>query len=203
MSVEKIYKRRFGVGTIVKWSVTAVVLIVALVVAGRWLAWRMAHVVTDAGFVKAHVVEVAPEVPAKVLKVLVKEGDLVQAGQPLVELDDTDYGQREQMAAADVRTLAAQKDVAAAKLALASGDVPAQIHAAEAAVAAARQQRAQAAANVTYLAAQHRRLSALLEQKAIGRAKFDEIDAAYKAARAASEAAEAQIRAAEAKLAEA
>ena len=203
MSEEKVSKRRFTVGAIVKWSVTAVVLFAALVVAARWLAWRMGHVVTDAGFVKAHVVEVAPEVPAKVLKVLVKEGDLVQAGQPLVELDDTDYSQREQMAAADVRTLAAQKELAAAKLALASGDVPAQIRAAEAAVAAAKQQREQAAANETYLAAQHRRLSALLEQKAIGRAKFDEIDAAYKAARAASEAAEAQIRAAEAKLAEA
>jgi len=200
---EEVKQEGSRTGTIIKWSVTAVILVMALIVSVRWLTWRMEHVVTDAGFVKAHVVVIAPEVPGKILSLLVKEGDVVQAGQVIAELDATDYSQRVDMAAAEVRQFVAQKDLATAKLALATGDVPAQIHAAEATEVATRQAQVQARANEAYLAAQHRRLSALLEQRAIGRAKFDEIDAAYKTACAASEASEAQVLVASAKLAEA
>lgn len=191
------------VTTWVKRIALVVVLLVALVAGGRWLAWRMAHVVTDAGFVKADITEVAPEVPAKVLKIHVKEGDRVQAGQLLMELDDKEFSDKEAIAEAEVRLLTAQIGVQQAKLAFSQGDVPAAIRAAEAAVAAAKEVETQARAQEAFLAKQERRFAALAEQKAVGRARFEEIEAQSKAAHAAAEAAAAQVKAAEGKLAEA
>lgn len=190
-------------GRIAQWALLSLLLIVALVWGGRWLVWRMGHVVTDAGFVKADITEVAPELPGKVTRVYVKEGDQIQAGELLFELDADELSDREGVAAAEVAFAEAKIGEFAAKQRLAEETVPAQIKAAEAAAAAARGNLRQAQAQRDYLAKQQRRFAALLADQAIGRARFDEIDAALQSAEAAVSAAEAQSRAAEAKVAEA
>lgn len=82
---------------------------VALVVGGGiWLNGRGKEVTDDAQ-VEGHVVNIAPRVSGQVKKVLVKDNQLVKAGDVLVELDDRDY---------QVRLAAARADLAAAKAAL-------------------------------------------------------------------------------------
>ncbi len=71
----------------------AVIALLVLVWIADWLVYRLTHVTSDAGFVKADMVEISPLVPGHVKEVLVDEGAQIKAGQPLVTLDDRDYQQ--------------------------------------------------------------------------------------------------------------
>ena len=72
---------------------------------GLWARGRGKEVTDDAQ-VEGHVVNVAPRVSGQVKKVLVKDNQVVKAGDVLVEIDDRDY---------QVRLAAARADLAAAK----------------------------------------------------------------------------------------
>ncbi len=191
---------------LVRWTKIALVVAVLVIVlawGGHWLAWRLGHVVTNAGFVKADITLVSPEVPARIEKILVDEGDPVKPGQLLVVLDRASLDDQVKVAEGKVAVMEGKVARYRAKLELARREVPAAIDAARAALEAARKKEDQARAREAYLRRQRERFQGLLDDEAIGRARFDEIDAAWKAAAADLAAARAGVAAAEAQVARA
>lgn len=180
-----------------------VALLAGLVWGGRWVVWRIGHVSTDAGFVKAEIANVAPQVAGKILAVRVVEGERVHKGDTLVEIDPAEQERRIAQAEAAVATAHAQVAQARQGYALARAQVPAAIAAAEAGLAATRTQVAKARSNRDRWARQLTRFQALVAERAVGRARFEEVESATVAADSDLAAAEAQVELAKARLAEA
>src|SRR5690349_12680611 len=76
---------------IVKWTVLAIVLIIALIVGIPWALHALATVSTDDAYVNGHVTAVAPRVPGQVAKVFVDDNNRVRKGDLLVQLDKEPY----------------------------------------------------------------------------------------------------------------
>jgi len=179
-----------------------VILLVGAVLSGRWLAFRFTHISTEAAYVKADMAEVTPEVPGQVVEVAVQEGETVQQGQLLVRLEGESRQHAREQAESQVRQ---REDVVHRQEVLVEKTrklLAASESAATAAVEAAKAQLAKAQAQRDYLLLQEQRFAALLAEKAVQRARYDEIHAAAVAARADVEAASQALAAAEAKLAE-
>jgi multidrug resistance efflux pump len=81
-----------------------IVALVALIWFGKWLTYRMTHATTNAAFVKADLVDLAPLVYGHVSEILVDEGHSVKKGDVLAVLDDRDYKQALGKAQAYFRT---------------------------------------------------------------------------------------------------
>lgn len=190
-------------GRKIAFIIGIVVLVIGAVISARWVVWRLGHAVTDAAYVEADIANVAPHVAGKIVAVEVHEGERVHAGQVLFRIDPSEYDRK--VAAASAVLTAARAAAARARsgLALARKTVPADIAAARAGVAAARSQLAKAEANLARWEKQEQRFRRLLEARAVGRAQFEQVDTAWKAARADVEAARAAVKAAEARLAQA
>lgn len=179
-----------------------VVLGVGAFLSARWLHFRFTHVSTDAAYVKADMAELAPQVPGQVVEVLVAEGERVLRGQPLVRLEGEGLRHTREQAEGKVKQLeeiVARQQITVEKTRklLAASE-----RAAEAALEAAGAQLTKAQAHRDYLATQERRFAALLAQRALPKARFDEVHAGFVAAQADVEAAIQALKAAEAKLAE-
>jgi len=200
--VEKKQARRPAV-RVIGAAAAAVALLVGAAFGVRWLVFRLTHVTTDAAYVKADMVAVAPEIPGRVTSVPVREGDRVRQGQVLLTIEDTEWQQRERQGQAALDQATEQVALREATLARTRATVEAAERAAEAGVEAARQQQAKADAGVVYLEAQERRLRALLEEQAVPKARWDETHAAADAARADLAAAREGVSVAEARLREA
>ncbi len=186
-----------------QWGIVAIVLLAALLVSGRWLVWRLGHVVTNAAFIKADITQVAPELPARILAIDVVEGQRVEAGQILMRLDSRVFDDQEKMAAAAVGHLEAKVERYKAKHERARREVPALIEAARQALLAAEEQERRARSQEEFLAKQKARFAALLDEQAVGKARYEEVEAGWRAAHAAAAAAAAKVGAARAKLREA
>jgi multidrug resistance efflux pump len=78
--------------------------LLALIWFGKWLTYRMTHATTNAAFVKADLVDLAPLVYGHVSEILVDEGHSVKKGDVLAVLDDRDYKQALEKAQAYFRT---------------------------------------------------------------------------------------------------
>jgi multidrug resistance efflux pump len=78
--------------------------LLALIWFGKWLTYRMTHATTNAAFVKADLVDLAPLVYGHVSEILVDEGHSVKKGDVLAVLDDRDYKQALGKAQAYFRT---------------------------------------------------------------------------------------------------
>jgi len=180
-----------------------VALAAGLFFGGRWVVWRIGHVSTDAGFVKAEIASVAPQVAGRILQVAVVEGQQVRRGDTLVEVDPAAATQQVAQAQAAVATALAVVEQARQGQVATRDQVGTAIGAAEAAVAAARTQVAKASTNRDLWRRQRDRFQALVEQHAVGRARFEEVESAAVAAESDLAAASAQVRLAEARLAEA
>ncbi|VXC95954.1 HlyD family secretion protein [Sphingomonas sp. 8AM] len=134
-------------------SRTAIALILLLAIAGiaavlaAWRVWPFttAYESTDNAYVRGRTTVIAPQVSGYVTRVLVRDFENVQAGQPLVTIDDRIYAQRVEQAQAQVES--AQATLANATQTAASRQ--ASLGAQGAAVANARAQlmRAQADMN--------------------------------------------------------
>ncbi len=183
--------------------VLLLVLVAGLVWGGRWVVWRIGHVTTNAGFVEAEIANVAPQVAGKILAVRVVEGQELHKGDPLVEIDPSEQERRVEQVQATVATARAGVEQARQGLLLARRRVPAAIAAARAMVAAARTQVAKARSSRDRWGRQLTRFQALIDEHAVGRARFEEVETAAVAAGADLKAAQAQVRLAEARLAEA
>ncbi|MDQ7005673.1 MAG: HlyD family secretion protein [Acidobacteriota bacterium] len=183
-----------------RWLLVIVSVVAVIALGGPWLAWRLTHVVTNAGFVKAEMTLVAPELPGRIEQIHVEEGQWVHQGDVLLEIDPSSLDDRVKMAEAEVAHLQGKAARYRAKLELARREVPAHIEAAEQALAAARQAAVRARARESFLARQKERFAGLLADQAIGRARYEEIEAQWIAAQAEVRAAEAGVGAAEARL---
>jgi membrane fusion protein (multidrug efflux system) len=117
---------------------------------------------TDDAFIDAHMVQVAPQVAGRVLRVLVDDNQLVKAGEPLVEIDPADFQ--------------AKLDQAVANEASAAGSLAqakAQANAALANVEEARAQVGVAEANATNASSQLKRDQPLAEQHVVSHQTLD------------------------------
>jgi membrane fusion protein (multidrug efflux system) len=102
----------------------------AMVGGAHYYAWAVAHESTDDAFIDGHIVHAAPQVPGRVLRVLVDDNQRVKAGDLLVEIDPADFQvkvDRATAAAAEARGQLAQAhsqfSVAEAARAQAAADV--------------------------------------------------------------------------------
>ncbi|CAD5965112.1 putative multidrug resistance protein EmrK [Planktothrix tepida] len=76
-----------------RWAfllVGAIALITGGVFGSRWWQYQSTHATTDNAQIEGHISPLAPKIAATVQQVLVKDGDYVKAGQPLVILEDQD-----------------------------------------------------------------------------------------------------------------
>lgn len=196
-------RQAWPLGKKVLFVIGILVLLVGAVISLRWVIWRFGHATTDAAYVKADMANVAPQVAGKILAIHVKEGQHVRAGDVLLTIDPSQYDRKVAEAEAALAQAEAARDRVRQQLELASRQVPANIRAAQAALDAARTQVAKARANRDHWEKQHARFQRLLEEKAIPRSKFEEVETAWTAAVSDAEAAEAQVALAEARLKEA
>ena len=194
---------RRSLGRTVSLVLVLVVLAIGAVLSVRWVIWRIGHATTDAAYVKADIADVAPQVAGRILAIEVKEGQTVHRGDVLLHIDPDRYDRQLAEAEAALAQARAAQARAARQLDLARRQVPAAIDAAQAGLEAARTKVVKATAARERWERQYRRFQRLLEQKAVARSRFEQVETAYRAAVADEEAAKAGVAAAEARLGEA
>ncbi|MDO9210859.1 MAG: biotin/lipoyl-binding protein, partial [Deltaproteobacteria bacterium] len=70
----------------------------------QWLIFRWHYVSTDDAQVKGNLINLSAKVPGRIAKLLVEEGDAVQRGQVLFELEKEDYAAARDQARATLET---------------------------------------------------------------------------------------------------
>jgi membrane fusion protein (multidrug efflux system) len=106
---------------------------------GVWYyLYAEAHEWTDDAFIDAHIIQVSPRVPGRVLKVNVRDNQNVRAGDVLVELDPRDFEVRLAQARAGLAAAEATHKTAQTSLALVRAVTAASIDQAKAGVQEAR-----------------------------------------------------------------
>ena len=143
------------------------------------------------GHVEATEVRLAPEAGGRVRELLVKEGDVVSAGDAIMRLDT-----RDAQLALD-RARAEQRQAAALLKLLQAGSRREDIAQAQAQGQAARDEVAAARAELTAAAADLQRYEALLQSNAGSRKQRDDAAARRDVARERVQAAESRVRAAD------
>ncbi|MCY2929305.1 MAG: HlyD family secretion protein [Planctomycetota bacterium] len=130
-------------------------LIVAGVLAGLSLAvgvpywwWARQYESTDDAAVEGHVIPVAPKIAGQVVEVLVKDNELVKEGQVLVKIDPRDATVRQQLAEAALTSAQARAQAAKVYVELTKMTSQADLDAATAGVAIAKDAVSSAAAGV-------------------------------------------------------
>ncbi|QOW23809.1 efflux RND transporter periplasmic adaptor subunit [Lysobacter sp. H23M47] len=162
-----------------RWlGVGAIVVVVALVVTGLWLAFRAPDDVVQ-GMADADSINVSTKISARVSKLLVREGDRVEAGQVLFELDSPEVAAKQ--AQADAVLDAARAQAGKAEEGARSEDIRA---------AEANWRRASAGAELSR--ATYRRVDNLYREGVMTRQKRDEALAQQRSSNALEAAARAQ-----------
>jgi membrane fusion protein (multidrug efflux system) len=198
------------------------ILLIGSIVGFRWWQFQQTHASTDNAQIQGHLSPLSSKIPATVQRVLVKEGDPVEVGQPLVILEDQDLQLKVQQAEAALASAQAQLASAADTVRVTRQINPTQVqqaqaklsasesavHAAQATVAQAQAQiktkqaiAAQAQTEVNKTQADSRRYETLYQAGAASAQQFDSARAAYENARANLTAATQTIDQAEAELA--
>ncbi|HEY9625268.1 MAG TPA: HlyD family secretion protein [Crinalium sp.] len=199
----------------------AIALIGGSIAGLRWWQFQRTHVSTDNAQLQGHPSPIAPKIDATVQQVLVKDGDYVEAGQPLVILEDQDLALKVQQAeaqlaiaqaqlksASDTIPLTSQTNVtqvqqSQAQLAAsqsAASAAQAQASAAQAAIKTNQAKVAQAETAVTQAQADFRRYELLYQQGAIPAQQFEAARAAYDNAQAELAAANQTVAQSQAEL---
>jgi membrane fusion protein, multidrug efflux system len=173
--------------------VLGILLLLVLAAIGGGVAWWLEArqwETTDDAFIDVHMVQVAPQVAGRVLKVLVDDNQLVEAGQPIIEIDPADFQ--------------AKLDQAAANEASAAGSLAqarAQESAADANVEEARAQVGVADANAINASNQLKRDQPLAEQHVVSHQTLDNDIASARSTAATLVAAQKKLAATEAQKA--
>ncbi len=186
--------------------------VIVLVVAGFFL-WRYfsSYEDTDDAQIDGHLNSVSARVSGHVTRLLVDDNQLVHVGQPLVEIDPTDYRVALDRAQADYANAIAVADAARVNVPITSVSTTSQISSAQAEVenaragiaaakqqyAAANAQLAQAEANNVKAQNDLVRYKQLVDKLEISQQQYDQAVAAAKANAAAVDAAQASALAAE------
>jgi membrane fusion protein (multidrug efflux system) len=164
----------------------AVASILALIAILWWLHARN-YESTDDAFIDAHVVRMAPRIAGQVVRVMVRDNQLVAAGELLIEIDRADPQSR-------LAQVASQRVEAQSQLAQAQAQLPASEAAygqAEANAAAAQAQAAKAERDLARYQSLHRS-----NPKAVSQTQLDQIATAAENARAQRDAAREQVKSA-------
>jgi membrane fusion protein (multidrug efflux system) len=192
--------------------------VLVLVGIGVWIWLSSGKESTDDAQIDGHITQVATRVGGTVIKVAVKDNQLVEEGTVLAEIDPRDYQvavdrARAELADAqatatatgtgvpiaevstrsDVRTAAGGLEEAQAGIAMAES----QIKAAQAQLVASQARLREREATATKTARDVERLRPLLAKEEIAQQQFDAAVAASDAARAAADAAKSDVAAAE------
>jgi membrane fusion protein (multidrug efflux system) len=190
-----------------KWllAVGAIALVVGSVEGWHWWQFQQTHVTTDNAQIQGHPSPISAKITATVQKVLVKDGDYVKAGQPIVILKDEDLTLKVQQAEAQLavakaqlqsatdtvpltgQTNTAQVQQSQAKLSSSQSSVSAaqaEVAQAQAAIETNQAKVNQAQTAVNKAQADFRRYEALFQQGAIAAQQFDSARAAYEDAQA-------------------
>ena len=185
-------------------------MVVVLIALGVW--WHSTYSEdTDDAQVNGHLIQVSARINGQVAKVYVEENQVVKAGDPIAELDPSDYQvavENAEAALASARANAAAANVnvpivtinTGSNLRSANADVSgtqASVAQAEQQLAAARASVAQAEANNIKAQADLARYKPLVEKDVISKQQFDAAVAAADAAQANLAAAQASVQAAQ------
>ena len=202
--------RRFIIGV--------VVLLAAVVGVGAWLWLTRGQESTDDAQVDAHLTPISARVGGTVMKVLVDDNQLVEAGATLVEIDPRDYQvaldkARAELADAEAGATAAQSDVpiisttTSSNVSTAQGSVQQakaatdaaerEVEASHARLATAQAKQREADANATKAARDVDRLKGLLAKDEVSQQQYDTASAQADAQRAAADSAKSQVNEAE------
>jgi membrane fusion protein (multidrug efflux system) len=202
--------RRFLIG--------AAVLVLIVVGIGAWWWMTRGQESTDDAQVDAHLTPISARVGGTVLKVLVDDNQLVEAGTTLVEIDPRDYQvalekAKAELADAEAGATAAQSDVPITSTTTASNVTTAQgsiqqakaatdaaqreVEASQARFATAQAKQREAEANATKAARDVERLKGLLAKDEVSQQQFDTASAQADAQRAAADSAKSQVNEAE------
>jgi HlyD family secretion protein len=130
----------------------ALILVLGVVAWQVWQAYlrrTTANRLTASGSIEATQVDVAPKISARVVRLAVKEGDTVRAGQVLVRLDDRDLRAQVDQAGATVTAQEAKVTQAASAIETQQQTTDTQVAQARAALAAAQTRVPQAQTTVT------------------------------------------------------
>lgn len=160
-----------------------VVVIVVLLAIGGWLGykwwWAQSHVTTDNAQIEAPIVPIQPKVSGLVVSIPVKNNQVVQKGDLLVQLDERDYRARLAQTEADLALA-----IAAAGNSAHGGQASAQVASARANAAAARSSIEQAQANADKARKDLERTRELVAKKMISPQALDTAEAAARGASA-------------------
>lgn len=159
-------------------AIAVVLLVIALVAWGFWRAAQPAPAYFQ-GQMEAREADIAPKVTARIAKVLVKEGQQIQPGELLVEMDSP-----------EVRAKLAQAEAARDAAQAVSDKAQAGARPQEVQMARLNWQRAQAAAELAETS--FRRVQSLYDQGLVAAQKRDEAQTNFRAARDQALAAKAQ-----------
>ena len=196
----------------------AIVIVVGI---GAWLWLTAGRESTDDAQTEAHVVQVAPRIGGTVLKVLVNDNQMVDAGATLVEIDPRDYQIAVDRARADLADAEASAKAAAANALVTSTSATSNVTSATGGVSqsraaieeaergvegargqleAARSQVRQAEANANKAARDVERYKGLLAKDEVSQQQYDSAVATADAQHAGVDAAKGGVAAAEAGL---
>ena len=173
--------------------ILALLLLIGLVIWGvRYYRYASAHETTDDAFVEGHAVRVSPRTSGQVLKVYVRDNQLVKAGQLLLELDPRDYQAQLEQAEAAVTSARAQRNTAQQATRSRASVITqqrAQAAAAEATQAQAAAEERAAQAQAANDARDEQRYAELYKTDAVSRQRYDQALTTARAAAAQADAA--------------
>jgi membrane fusion protein (multidrug efflux system) len=183
-----------------------IIVIIAILTAGifYWL-YERSHEWTDDAFIDGYTTRVAPQVSGRVITLFVRDNQAVKAGDPLIDIDPSDYQARLDQAKAEEATAKAQVEQAKAQRLLqianaAQADANVEVAAADLANAAADLARYR---STDQRAVSRQQIDNAVAADRTNRAKLEANRKAADGARAQIEAAKAQIANAEAAVAQA
>jgi len=164
-----------------------IVLIIFAVIAVKWFHYRFTHAITDNAFVESDMINVAPLVSGYIQKIHVQEGDPIEKGELLVEINETDY--RNQAALQEANVRAAQSNLNRSLAALENLRVASREQ-----IRRAESQLTAAGADADQVQKDYDRIQGLLQSGAVSKSRYDVMEAARIGVRSKVAAAEADLR---------
>ena len=152
------------------------------------------------GRIEGDTTTVAAKYPGKVREILAKEGDLVEQGQVLSQLEDEELQARIRQADAGITSLEARRDAANESLAVAKKELPLGIAAAKSQVTYMRATLDKARAAEAQLARDLQRIESLAEAGTVNKQRLEQAQLQYTAIRSDVRSAEAGVISAEKQL---
>ena len=134
----------------------------------RWWQFQHTHVSTENAQIEGHISPVAPKISATVKQVLVKDGDLVKAGQTLVILQDEDLQLKIQQMEANLNAAKAQLKSSADTVSLTANTNTTQIQQAQSNLEAQQAAVVAAETNVKQAESEIKAAEAQLQQAELG-----------------------------------